>query len=118
MEAIACLKDLFGTGNPVLEKEARIAMCLLIYAGYKNLNCKGCQKCGSRREAKRNAACLSLEVAGRASYLAEKCDYWLPNSIAPPGSKVHEIGHRRELKTKTKALAYCTAVAIGSTGLG
>jgi RHS repeat-associated protein len=90
----------------------KVAECTAIHAAYKALNCKGCDGCKTKGEAAANAACLTLEVAGRAAYLKKKCDYVLAGSIARPGgSKKAEAGHKIELANKTKALAKCTAKA-------
>jgi RHS repeat-associated protein len=89
----------------------RVATCEAIYAAYKALNCKGCNGCADKQSALANGACLTAEIAGRALYLKNKCDYCLAGSIAR-GSQKAEGGHRIELANKTRALAKCTAAAL------
>ena len=52
----------------------RVAECEAIWAAYKALKCKSCDACASRSEVIKNAACLSLEAAGRKKYLDLRCD--------------------------------------------
>ena len=52
---------------------------------------------------------VSAEIAGRRKYLAEKCDYVLPGSIAR-GSAVAERGHRLQVAALVKALAKCSTL--------
>ena len=95
----------YALAQAFLKKNAE---CLATWTAYKALKCKGCDGCKTKAEAAANAACLTLEVAGRAAYLKLRCDYVLAGSIAR-GSKKAEAGHRIELANKTKALAKCTA---------
>lgn len=89
----------------------KVAKCEAIWAAYKALNCTGCSRCTTKEQAIANAACLTLEIAGRAAYLKLKCDYCLAESIAR-GSAVAEKGHQTQLVEKTAALANCTAKSL------
>ena len=113
---IACLENLLGLGmndaklKTVIAKLKPIVECEAIYASYKaaamlsggydtDANCKSLAgKCAG----------LAAEVAGRKAYLAKKCDYILPGSIAH-GSALKEKGHQVELANKTRAAARCAA---------
>jgi hypothetical protein len=75
----------------------KIAKCEAIYAAYKALNCSGCKHANiTVAECATRVACLTSEMAGRAEYLLNKCDYFLPGSIAV-GSKAKERSHLRHL---------------------
>ena len=89
----------------------QVAKCEALYAAYKALNCQGCKKCVSQEQAVANALCLVAEIAGRAAYLANKCDYCLAGSIAR-GSAVAAAGHAKQLAEKTAALARCRAAEL------
>jgi hypothetical protein len=84
----------------------------LIHLGYKVTKCKSCisKPCHTKAEALERAACFAAEVAGRTLYLAERCDYVLPGSIAR-GSAAAEKGHVQKLADISIALANCTALA-------
>ena len=90
----------------------RAAHCKTIHTAYKSLNCSGCSLfCIPKSIAQKNAQCLSLEVAGRATYLGLKCDYFLAGSIRR-GTAVAVQGHSLELQEKTAALAKCASKAF------
>ncbi len=89
---------------------AKDAKCLAIYAAYKALDCRGCRKCTTEKEALANIACLTAEIAGRTAYVKLECDYVLAGSIIF-GSAKKETGHKKEIVEKTVALAKCVAKA-------
>jgi RHS repeat-associated protein len=77
----------------------KIAKCEAIYAAYKALNCSGCKHANiTVAECAARVTCLTSEMAGRAEYLLNKCDYFLPGSILI-GSKKQENNHLRHLQT-------------------
>ena len=90
----------------------RIAECEAIHQGYERVKAAGCNKCTTKAEAETAAALLTTQIAGRTAYLAKKCDYFLPGSIAR-GSAVAERGHQIQLAQKTAELAKCAAKIKG-----
>ena len=109
---IKCLDDLLGTGNPKLQKHAKLAKCVMLHRAYDKLNCAGCRGICSPQEAKRRMGCLATEIAARSAYLAARCDYVL-NGSKIRGSKIAERGHRREVMEKMQALNVCNWKALG-----
>jgi len=89
-----------------------VASCIAIYEAYDAVKGPGCKKCKSKAEAESNAAKLTLEVAGRAAYIQQKCDYCLSDSIAR-GSANAENGHKIQLAEKAAALAKCISIIAG-----
>ncbi|MGH7956782.1 MAG: hypothetical protein ACREH8_07195 [Opitutaceae bacterium] len=86
----------------------RAAECAAIHAAYKaqEKNCRACRPTTPAPEARANFACWSAVVAGRSLYLAKKCDYYLPGSIAA-GSKSKEANHKGELAKVSMVAATC-----------
>jgi len=93
----------------------KIVTCLAIYAEYKAAEkaaagCKPGLPCAAYTLL---VAARTSEVAGRTAYLAAKCDYVLPGSIAK-GSKKAEKNHEIELANKTQALAKCIGYQVAA----
>lgn len=86
----------------------RTAECAAIYSAYKAQegSCRACRQTTPAQEAAANFACWSAVVAGRALYIAKKCDYYLPGSIAA-GSSAKEVSHKRELAKISMVAADC-----------
>jgi hypothetical protein len=92
------------------ELKRRIAECEAIWASYKLLgNCRGCSKTDSLAERAAKIACITAVLAGRRRYLAERCDYVLPGSIAR-GSADAERGHGIAVTQLVQMLAKCSTL--------
>jgi hypothetical protein len=89
---------------------ARSIRCKLIHAAYKAAGapCRKCHGLMNKENCKANAACFAAEVAGRSTYLANRCDYFMPGSIRR-GSAKAAAGHAQELREKTAAMNRCKA---------
>jgi hypothetical protein len=62
----------------------------------------------SKAACKINYECYKAETAGRAAYLANRCDYVMPRSIRR-GSGNAVKGHVTELNEKKAAMDKCKA---------
>ena len=97
----------------MLLRKAQIANCENLYNQYKSdeSNCRRCsdKKCKTDEEKAQdaiNCACWKKALAGRWAYLANKCDYVLPGSIAA-GSRQQEAAHWQEYANKQNAADNC-----------
>ena len=92
------------------ELKERIAECEAIWASYKALgSCRACNRADSPAERAAKIACITAVLVGRRRYLAEKCDYVLPGSIAR-GSTVAERGHKTQVVQIEQMLAKCASL--------
>jgi hypothetical protein len=92
------------------ELKKKIAECEALHAAYKALEpCRKCTRNDTSEERAVKIACISAVVAGRNKYLAEKCDYVLPGSIAR-GSARAEQGHRNQVAQYLAMLAKCSTL--------
>jgi RHS repeat-associated protein len=95
------------------QKAQKIARCIAIHALYdkQQKTCLGCITQSTPAFADKHCKCWSAVVAGRSLYLALKCDYILPGSIAR-GSAIAEAGHKKQLASVSAAAATCCACAF------
>lgn len=92
------------------ELSQKIAECEAIHALYKVLgNCRSCTRDDTPVERADKIACITVVLAGRRKYLAERCDYVLPGSIAR-GSAVAEKGHWQQVAQFVKMLEKCSTL--------